>query len=128
MRTRFSSLRALAGIALLGTLGGCVFTTPTIPAYLANTSGANQTIAPNAQAAKPLTVTVRDQDGNKLSNVEVAWTIKSGSGSLSAASSTTNGDGEASVSYTAGASTGSTVIIATVPELGASVAFVMTIK
>ena len=39
------TLRALAGIALLGTLGGCIFTSPEVPAYLSNTSGANQTKA-----------------------------------------------------------------------------------
>jgi hypothetical protein len=121
-------LRAIAGVALLSSLGGCIFTSPDIPAFLSNTSGSNQTIGPNAAAAKPLTVTVRDQDGNPLENVTVQWSIKSGSGTLSAAESTTDGDGKASVNYTAGASTGSTVIIAEVPVLGASVAFVMTIQ
>ena len=128
MRIRFSALRALAGIALLSTLGGCIFTSPDIPAYLANTSGSNQTVAPNAPAAKPLTVTVKDQDGNVLENVTVQWSIKSGSGTLSATETTTDGDGQASVNYTAGASTGSTVILAEVPVLGATVAFVMTVQ
>ena len=128
MRIRISALRALAGIALLGTLGGCIFTSPDIPAFLKNTSGSNQEVAPNAQAAQPLTVTVRDQDGNTMENITVEWFIKSGGGSLSAAQSTTNGDGQASTMYTAGASTGSTTIIAEVPELGAAVAFVVVVK
>lgn len=121
-------LRALAGIALLGSLGGCIFTSPDIPAYLSNTSGSNQKIAPNAAAAQPLIVTVRDQDGKPLENITVQWFIKSGSGTLSASESSTDGDGKASVNYTAGASTGSTIITAEVPSLGASVAFVMTIQ
>ena len=128
MQIRFSAVRALAGIALLGTIGGCVFTSPDIPAYLANTSGSLQTVAPNAPASNPLIVTVRDQDRNPLENVTVEWFIKSGNGTLSAAETTTNGDGQASVTYTAGASTGNTMIIAEVPQLGAAVAFVMTVK
>ena len=128
MRIRFSAVRSLAGIALLSTLGGCIFTSPDIPAYLANTSGSLQTVAPNAQAAQPLTVTVKDQDGNKLENVTVVWSIKSGAGTLSATETSTNDDGQTSVSYTAGASTGSTTIIAEVPTLGAAVAFVLTVK
>lgn len=128
MRTPSSFLRALAGIALLGTLGGCIFTTENIPAFLQNTSGSEQTVAPNAAAAKPLTVTVRDQNQNLLSDVEVTWFIKSGAGTLSAASSTTNSQGVATVNYTAGASTGNTTIIASIPELGASVAFIITVQ
>jgi hypothetical protein len=128
MQIRFSAVRALAGIVLLGSLGGCVFTSPDIAAYLANTSGSLQTVAPNAAAANPLIVTVRDQDRNPLENVTVEWFIKSGNGTLSAAESTTNSDGQASVTYTAGASTGSTTIMAEVPQLGAAVAFVMTVK
>ena len=128
MRIRFSGLRALAGIALLGTLGGCIFTSPDIPAHLQNTSGSNQEVAPNAQVAKPLTVTVRDQDGDPMENVRVVWTIKSGAGTLSAAETTTNDDGVASVMYTAGASTGSTSIIAEAPLVGAAVTFVVVVK
>jgi hypothetical protein len=127
MRIRFS-IRALAGIALLGTLGGCIFTSPKVPAYLANTSGSNQTVAPNAAVPQPLTVTVRDQDGNKMDDVTVEWSIKSGGGTLSATETSTNGDGQASVSFTAGATTGNTTILAQVPALGAAVAFVVTVQ
>jgi hypothetical protein len=128
MRIHFSAVRSLVGIALLGTIGGCIFTSPDIPAYLSNTSGSLQTVAPNAAAAQPLTVTVRDQNGNKMENVTVEWSIKVGSGTLSAAESTTNGDGQASIGYTAGATTGNTTIIAQVPELGAAVAFVVAVQ
>jgi hypothetical protein len=128
MQIRFSAVRSLAGIVLLGTLGGCIFTSPDIPAYLANTSGSLQTVAPNAPAAQPLSVTVRDQNRKPLENVTVEWNIKSGEGTLSAAESMTNSDGVASINYTAGSSTGDTMIMAKVPELGAAVAFVLTVK
>ena len=68
-------------------------------------------------------VTVRDQDGNPMENV-----TKSGGGTLSASESTTNGDGQASVSYTAGASTGSAMIMAEVPVLGAAVIFSVSVQ
>ena len=128
MRIRSLALKALAGFALATSLTGCVFTSQDIPAYLANTSGSNQEVAANAQAPQPLVVTIRDQDGNTMENVAVTWVIKSGSGTLSAAESTTNGDGQASVMYTAGASTGTTRILAEVPVLGAAVVFVVTVK
>lgn len=128
MQIRFSAVRALAGIVLLGTLGGCVFTSPDIAAYLSNTSGSLQTVAPNAQAPQPLIVTVRDQDKKPIENVTVQWFIKSGNGTLSASESTTNNDGQASITYTAGANPGDTMIMAEVPLLGAAVAFVVTVK
>jgi hypothetical protein len=116
------------GIALATSLTGCIFTSQDIPAFLANTSGSNQEVAPNSQAAKPLVVTVRDQDNNPMENVSVQWVIKSGSGTLSTTESTTNSDGQASVMYTAGPSTGNTSILAEVPVLGASVVFVVAVK
>jgi hypothetical protein len=128
MRIRISALRALAGIALLGTLGGCIFTSPDVAAFLKSTSGSNQEVAPNAQASKPLTVIVRDQDGDPMENVNVSWFIKSGGGSLGATQSTTDGEGQASNTYTAGASTGSALIIAEVPALGAAVTFTVVVK
>ena len=128
MRIRSLAVKAFAGIALATSLTGCIFTSQDIPAFLKNTSGSNQTVAPNTQAAQPLVVTIRDQDGKTIENVTVTWVIKSGSGTLSAAETTTNGDGQDSVMYTAGASTGATTILAEVPVLGASVAFVMNVQ
>lgn len=128
MRPRSLAIRALAGIALATSMSGCIFTSQDIPAWLNNTSGSNQTVAPNAQAAQPLVVTVRDQDKNPIENVAVVWEVKSGNGTLSTTESSTNSDGQASVMFTAGASTGDTKILAKVPVLGASVAFIVTVK
>jgi hypothetical protein len=128
MRIHSSALRAIAGVALLGTLGGCIFTSPDIPAFLSNTSGSNQVVAPNSPAPKPLTVTVRDQNREPMENVTVKWWIKAGSGTLSAAETTTDGDGQTSVSYTAGASTGGTTIIAEAPQVGTAVVFVVVVQ
>jgi hypothetical protein len=128
MRIRFSAVRALIGLGLATSLTACIFTSPSIPTHLSNVSGQAQTVAPNAQAALPLTVQVKDQEGNPKGDVTIQWEIKSGSGTLSAAESTTNSSGNASVNYTAGASTGTTVVLAKLPELGAAVSFTMTVK
>ena len=128
MRIRFPAVRALIALGLATSLSGCIFTSPSIPTHLANTGGQMQEVAPNAQAAKPLTVQVKDQEGNPKGDVTILWEIKSGSGTLSATESTTDKDGNTSVTYTAGSSTGTTVVLAKLPELGAAVSFTMTVK
>jgi hypothetical protein len=125
MRIRVSALRILAGLSLLGVLNAC---TEPKANYLANTAGGSQTVAPGAQAAIPLTVTVQDFDHNPVEGVEIVWMVKSGAGTLSSTTSTTNGDGVSSVTYTAGSTTGKTIVTATVPLLGASVTYTMTVE
>jgi hypothetical protein len=116
MRIRTSAARLLVAISLLGGAAACGMTD--FPSYIAGVENSQQTIAPGAQSA-PLTVQVKDQDGDALSGVVVNYTIRSGAGSLSAPSATTNDDGRASVTFTAGTTTGTTVIDATVATLGA---------
>ena len=128
MRIRFSAVRALVGVSLLTGLSACIFTNPTTVAEIVRTSPAVDSVAVNATVATPLTVVIRDQDGEPKENVQVMWTIKSGSGTLSAATTETDGDGETSVTYTAGASTGTTVVLATQPALAASVGFTIKVK
>ena len=125
MRIRVSPLRILAGLSLIGALSAC--TEPT-PVYLANTAGGTQTVAVGAQAPTPLTVTVQDYNKDPKEGVEIIWWIKSGAGSISATSTTTNDDGVSSVTYTAGATAGTTVITASVPALGASVTYTMIVQ
>jgi hypothetical protein len=125
---RVSALRIVMGLGLIGALGACEFGPADIPAYLANNSGSQQTVAPGAQAAQPLTVIVRDQDRDPIENVEVFWAVKSGSGTLGSPSSTTSGSGIASMNFTAGSTVGTTVVSATVPALGAGVTFTMIVK
>ncbi|MBV9745653.1 MAG: Ig-like domain-containing protein [Acidobacteriia bacterium] len=49
---------------------------------------------------EPMTVQIKDNSGNPLAGVTVVWTVTSGTGSLSVSSSTTNGMGMASATYT----------------------------
>ena len=56
--------------------------------------------------AQPIVVHVSDQNGASIGNAVVAWTIISGGGSVSQASSLTDVDGNASVTWTLGADGG----------------------
>ena len=128
MRIRFSAVRALVGVSLLTGLSACIFSSPTTIARIVRTSVAIDSVTTNATVAQPLSVEILDQDGNPKENVSVNWTIKTGSGSLSAATTETNGDGKTSITYTAGATTGTTVVLATQPSLAASVGFTIKVK
>ena len=73
-------------------------------------------------------MTVLDQDDNASEGIDVIWSIKSGAGTLSTTTTTTDGDGMATVSYTAGPTVGKTVIVATVPRIASAVTYTMTVK
>ena len=80
------------------------------------TSGTPQTVARNA-ASQPLTVTVRDQNGDPLSGRTVNWAVASGGGTLASTSSVTNAQGVATMTYTAGATAGAASVTASVGTL-----------
>lgn len=128
MRIRVPARRILIGLSLVSGLAACELGVTSIPTYLANTSGSQQIVAPGAQAPQPLVVTVKDQDGDAIDNVDVIWKIEQGSGTLSSTSTSTNGSGQASVNYTAGTTVGTSIISASVPSLGAAVTFNITVK
>jgi Bacterial Ig-like domain (group 1) len=52
--------------------------------------------------AQPIVVHVSDQNGASIANALVAWTVVSGGGSVDAATSLTDGNGNASVTWTMG--------------------------
>src|SRR4029077_355549 len=70
------------------------------PAQLSIISGNGQTGLVGQPLALPLVVTVGDQYGNANVNVSVAWAVTAGAGGLSAASVTTNAQGQATVTWT----------------------------
>lgn len=63
--------------------------------------------------AKPLVVKVSDRLGNAKAGITVNWARTAGAGSVSAATSTTDANGQASITYTLGASAGTETIAAT---------------
>ena len=127
MRIRTSAVRLLVGLGLASTLTGCIFGDQKVAANIDNPIGGAQVVAPNAQAALPLTVEVWDHEKEPMEDVTVVWSIKSGGGTISATETKTDGDGRTSVTFTAGPATGSTVVLATVPNLG-TVSFALEVK
>jgi adhesin/invasin len=65
-------------------------------------SGNAQSAIVGEALAQPLVVVTRDQYGNGVSGKTVDWAVTQGAGHVSAASSTTDGQGQAAVSWTVG--------------------------
>lgn len=86
----------------------------TTPAAVVVVSGNNQSGIAGAVLANPLVVRVNNSDGDALSNVSVTWTVVSGGGSVASATSTTNAQGQASMTYTLGAAAGANSVRAAV--------------
>ena len=84
-----------------------------VPTELTVTSGNNQTVSKNTASA-PLTVTLLDQDDDPIANRTVTWTIASGTWTLASATSVTNTQGVATMTFTAGATAGAATVTATV--------------
>lgn len=72
---------------------------PTSP-VIVKTSGDAQQATLGTTLGAPLVVTVSDGHGVAVSGATVTWTVAAGNGSLSAASSTTDASGHASVHWT----------------------------
>jgi len=110
-------LLAMAGAALtLVFAPGCDDDDPVAPAVafdLNITSGNNQTLARSAVSA-PMVVNLLDQYGDPMAGQIVTWDIETGGGSLVSETSTTDADGEATTTYTAGIVPGAITIEARV--------------
>jgi hypothetical protein len=91
-------------------------TKPT-PAALIVVGGDGQTHTISTPVASPLAVKVTAADGRPVPNVPVSWSVAEGGGSLSAASTTTDAQGEARVQWTLGPRAGQNRVTATVPNL-----------
>ncbi len=88
-------------------------------------SGAAQSVRVSTPAAA-FTVRVADALGVSVAGSTVTWTVVSGGGTLSAASSMTNATGNATITYTAGTAVGTSVVTGTIAG-GGSVTFTTTI-
>jgi hypothetical protein len=115
----FRSFRPFALVATLVVAGACQVTTDAaVPVRASITVGNAQSQPANTVFPTPLGILVIDQYDYGAPNVQVAWTIKSGGGSLSAATTTTSDTGVTSNVYTAGATPGTVTITADVAGVG----------
>ncbi len=88
-----------------------------IPTTLSGISGDELQGAAGAPLDEPFFVEVRDQNGNLLAGIEVAFEITSGDGMLSAATVITDDDGRASTTLTLGSRPGTNTVEASVSGL-----------
>jgi len=88
-------------------------------------SGGAQSVRVSTPAAA-FAVRVVDALGAPVAGSMITWTVVSGGGTLSAASSMTNATGNATITYTAGAAVGTSVVTGTIMG-GGSVTFTTTI-
>ena len=89
-------------------------------------SGNNQTDTVSTALDNPFVVEVRDQNGDALSGITVAFAVTAGGGSLSASSVTTNASGRASSTLTLGSTAGTNTVTATATGITTPVTFTAT--
>ncbi|HEY4219361.1 MAG TPA: S8 family serine peptidase [Gemmatimonadaceae bacterium] len=114
------------GLAAAVLLAGCKDQSPIshAPNHLVIVSGANQSEDPSTPLDSALVVQVLDGAEKPVSGVSLTWTV-TGGGTVSAPTSTTDANGQATVTWTLGSSTGTQVVTVTSPQItGASVSFV----
>jgi adhesin/invasin len=89
-------------------------------------SGSAQRDTVRRPLASPFVVRVVDNFGNAVSGAIVSWARTAGSGTLGAATSNTNANGQASMTYTLGATPGQESISASVPGVATAAMFTAT--
>ncbi len=98
-----------------------------VPATVTLQAGNSQTVAPGISLLTPLKVRVTNAGGIVVPNVTVNWAVASGGGSVSAATSLTDANGDAVITATVGSSAGTNTFTATVTGL-TPVTFTATAK
>lgn len=93
------------------------------PSSIAIVSGHGQTDTVGKTLPLPFVVKVSDHWANNVNAATVTWTRLAGAGSVSAATSTTNAAGQAQVTYTLGATTGTDTVSASVAGVTAPALF-----
>jgi subtilisin family serine protease len=122
MRVSVASLAALFGVVFVA---ACKDQSPVshAPNHLVIVSGSGQSGDVNAALPLPIVVQALDGANKSVSGVPIAWTVIGG-GKVSAATSTTDKDGNASVTWTLSPTAGTQIVTVTSTQIvGASVAF-----
>jgi hypothetical protein len=129
LRRAISSLKLAVVLALIGASGCTLDTDVNVgPAALFKVpDGDGQTVPANTELPIPLSVIVVNQFGERLRDVVITWTIQSGGGTLSAASTVTDETGVATVNYTTGETAGQVIIQASASNGTLVVSFNVTI-
>jgi hypothetical protein len=124
-QTATATVLGLTGSPVTFTATGTAVPTTATQMSLASGSGQSGTV--NTALAAPLIVKVGDASNVGVAGVTVDWTVTSGGGAVSAATSGTNGSGQAQVNWTLGATVGAQTATAAVAGLsGSPVTFTAT--
>ena len=129
LRHSFSALKVTVLFTLVA-VGGCNLNTDVHmgPAGVFKVpDGDGQTAPTGTELPIQLQVIVVNQFGDLLRDVQVSWTVMSGDGTLSAASTLTDELGVASVTYTTGTVAGQETIRASVADGTLVVTFSVTV-
>jgi hypothetical protein len=102
----------LAGLNACGNDDGVKTFVPAVPKALAVTGGNGQTGFVTADLKTSLTVALTDANGLAVIGSPVAWAVKSGGGTLSGDTVTTDAFGESTVTWTLGNAAGSQSVTA----------------
>lgn len=94
-------------------------------AALSIVSGNNQSVRIGSTTAAPLVVGALDNSAAPLPGATVTWTVSQGTGTVSAATTITDESGRTSVTFTPGATTGTTMVKASAE--GLSVTFTVEV-
>ena len=98
----------------------------TVATTIVSISGDNRTATVSTTLSTPFVVEVRDQDGDGLSGVTVAFAVAAGGGTLSASSVTTDASGRAESTLTLGSAVGTNTVTATASGITGSITFTAT--
>lgn len=122
MSTRF--VPVVLAVAFVAACRSSETPIPRTPTTLAIVSGSNQTGDLATALAAPLVVRALDAAGRAVSGVAIAWTV-TGGGSVSPVATTTDAQGQASATWTLGATPGTQTATATSSAIsGAAASFI----
>jgi hypothetical protein len=112
---RLRRSRSIFAFAVLMLFPGCLKldTTSVGLAVIVVVSGNNQNVPANTTSTTPLIVRCYDNGAAPLPNQQITWAVQNSLGTVSAATTTTDEFGEASVQFTAGSTPGPGSVTAT---------------
>jgi Bacterial Ig-like domain (group 1) len=122
--TRWARLLALIGAAALAACGGATGPEKAGPAAVLTMASGNAQTAPVATLLPdPLVVTVTDAHARPVPGVSVGWSVTSGNGVITPASSVTDVNGDAQAALSVGTLAGNDQVTASVSGVTATVTF-----
>ena len=118
----------IGGLLFAAAVGIGACTEPKVPVRIESSGPVLDSVS--GGAVRTLTAIASDQNKKPMEGVQIIWNITDGSngGTLSTTTTTTNGDGMASVTVTAPAAPGTAKVAAAIPNLWGAVSYTIVVK